>query len=209
MGEPVVTPALLRALGQLAGVHIWNYQDDVVHVRPPFLTVHCRGTGPRAITLPEKWAAYSLTNAEWVVEESASLRFNALDGATHVFLVGRKTELESILSQDPAELLRIDEIPPREDDTVHFDAANFDVPIVKLGEWMEGGTLDDVSEDWLLHPKVSDFEEEEDESADEPERVGRRRRKRKVRNGDRDRGGRGSTAVVDDVEMHVMFRKRE
>jgi hypothetical protein len=193
----------------MAGAHIWNYQDDVAHVRPPFLTIHCKGTGPRTVTLPSKWSAYSLNDREWVADESASLRFNALDGATHIFLVGPRSEIEALLTVDPSTVLSIDEIPAREEDTVQFDAANFDVPIMKLGEWMEGGTLDDVSEDWLLHPKVSDFESDGDEGpTDEPEPVGRRRRRRKVRS-DRDRGGRPARAVADDREMNVMFRKRE
>lgn len=207
MGEPVVTPALVQALAHLAGAHIWNYQDDVVHVRPPFLTVHCKNAGPRAITLPEKWSAYELTNGEWVADETSSIRFNALDGSTYVFLIGLRSELEALLASDRGELLKIDEIPKREDDTVRFDEM-FDVPIMKLGEWMEGGTLDDVSEDWLLHPKVSDFEQEE-EPAEEPERVGRRRRRRRGRSGDRERGGSGSMAVAGELEMNVMFRKRE
>ena len=210
MGEPVVTPALVRALSMLAGAHVWNHQDDVVHVSSPYLTVHCSGTGPRAITLPEKWSAYSLNTREWVVNDSSSLRFNALDGSTHVFLVGRTADIEHILSASPDDLLHLDEIPKADENTVRFDAFSFDVPIMKLGEWMEGGTLDDVSEDWLLHPNVADIDRETEEPAEEVEQVGRRRRRRK-RDGDRDR--RTGTATIEareqDLAMQIVFRKRE
>ncbi|MBI3722224.1 MAG: hypothetical protein HY248_06690, partial [Fimbriimonas ginsengisoli] len=57
MGEPVVTPALLRALGQLAGAHVWSFQDDLAHIRPPFLTVHCGGAGARTLALPDNASA--------------------------------------------------------------------------------------------------------------------------------------------------------
>lgn len=209
MGEPVVTPALMRALGQMAGVHVWNYQDDVVHVRPPFLTVHCTGTGPRTIALPNKWAVYDMLHQDWVATDSTSLRFSAVDGTTHVFLVGLKSELEAILSSDPAELLRMEELPPKPDDTVRFDSVSFDVPIMKLGEFMEGGTDEDISEDFLLRPVVVEDSETELETTT----TGRRRRRRRRRGGsDRapSENGNGSTALVDpDMEVHVMFRKRE
>jgi len=217
MGEPVVTPALVRALSLLAGAHVWNYQDDVVHVRRPFLTVHCSGSGPRAITLPEKWAAYNVTTQEWTESESTSLRFNALDGSTHVFLVGRQSEIESMLALDPDEVLKLAELPAQTEDTVRFDAISFDVPIMKLGEWMEGGTLDDVSEDWLLHPKVSDLDSEDDGPPEDTDRPGRRsRRRRRSGNGEREGGGRRRGGAVETVEapgedmsLSVVFRKRE
>lgn len=209
MGEPVVSPALVRALGQIAGVHVWNYQDDVVHVRPPFLTVHCTGTGPRTIALPNKWSVYDLLHQDWVATDSTSLRFNAVDGTTHTFLVGVKSELEAILAADPAELLHMETLPPKPDDTVRFDSFSFDVPIMKLGEFMEGGTDEDISEDFLLRPVVV----EESETELETTTTGRRRRRRRRRGGgDRSSGenGNGSTALADpDLDVHVMFRKRE
>jgi hypothetical protein len=214
MGEPVVTPALVRALCMQAGAHVWNFQDDVVHVRPPFLTVHCAGTGPRAITLPERWSAYSLNSRDWVASDSSSLRFNALDGSTHNFLVGRQSDLEAILSAKPDDVLQISEIPKFDENTVRFDALSFDVGIMKLGEWMEGGTLDDVSEDWLLHPNIADMEVEEEEPPEDAQRVGRRRRPRKRPvNGGRERGRRGDVATIEapdeDLSMQVVFRKRD
>ena len=111
LGEPLVTPALLRALGQLAGCHIWNYQEDLVHVRPPFLLVHCAGAGQRTITLPSKWSAYDTVTGEWVATDATSLRFNAIDGSSHLFLVGPQVELEQILASDRGALLDMPELP--------------------------------------------------------------------------------------------------
>jgi hypothetical protein len=88
LGEPVATPAFIRALGQLAGCHVWDYQEDIVHVRPPFLTVHCKNAGQRTIALPDKWAAYNAIAGEWATMDSTNLRFNTTEGTSHVFLVG-------------------------------------------------------------------------------------------------------------------------
>lgn len=211
LGEPIVTPALLRALAQMAGVHVWGYQDDVVHVRPPFLAIHCTGAGSRTVTLPSKWHAYNLDTDQWLAGDSSSIRFQAADGSTHLFLAGTKEELEHVLSADTDELLHMEELPPRKEDNIRFDAATFDVPIMKLDEWMEGGDLEDTGDDLLFRPKFI----EEPEPAEEQERSGRRRRRR---GRGRDAGGEdtGRAAVraetmngEDDVAINVVFRRRQ
>ncbi|MGH2639056.1 MAG: hypothetical protein ACRDF4_07230, partial [Rhabdochlamydiaceae bacterium] len=52
LGEPVVSPALIRALGHLAGAHLYDVQEDTINVAPPFLSVHSRAGGVRTIPLP-------------------------------------------------------------------------------------------------------------------------------------------------------------
>lgn len=210
LGEPIVNAGLLRALGEMAGAHVWSFTEDVVHVRPPFLTVHCTGAGPRTITLPGRWSAYSLTSQEWVSNDSTSLRFQATDGSTNVFLVGVKEELEHILQASPEDLLRMDTLPEKHEDTIRFDASAFDVPIMRLDEWMEGGDSEDIADDLLFKARLL----EEPEPDEEPERVGRRRRSR----GRRDRGGSeesanrrrdGESTYDPDLGMNIVFRKRD
>lgn len=211
LGEPVVTPALLRALGQLAGCHIWNYQEDLVHVRPPFLTVHCKGGGQRTVTLPNKWSAYNPIAGEWAAVESTSLKFTAGDGTSHVFLVGPKVELEQMLERPREELLRLEELPPKPNNTARFDAVGFDVPIVKLDEWIEGGIAEEIVEDWLFKPSL--VEEPPVEEEEEPQRTGRRRRRRGGRGGSEEplQGPKefAPAEPFDETGMHVTFRKRD
>jgi len=223
LGEPLVNPALIRALAQMAGAHVWNFQEDVVHVRPPFCTVHCGKAGPRAIALPDKWSAYNLQTGEWAGVDSRSVRFHATDGSTHSFLVGEQAELEHLLRVDPASLLTVDKLPPR-DINVRTDVSNFDVPIMRLDEWIGGNDSDDNADEWFLRPQVVEEEPAQAVAEDSPEKVGRRRRRRRGRGGN---GGNGSSTVADDafgdsgapatpptVEfddfgLNVMFRKRE
>jgi hypothetical protein len=206
LGEPVVTPALLRALGHMAGVHVWNYQEDVVHVRPPFLTVHCTGAGPRTLTLPNKWSCYNLVTNDWVPSDSSSVRFSAIDGSTHLFMAGPKEELDQILSIDPESMLHIDVLPEKPDNTVRFDAATFDVPIMKLDEWIDGGENDDISEDFMFRPQLI-----EEQSTEAERSTGRRRRRRRPDSEDTGRRYDGpKTAFEDsDVGMNVVFRQRK
>ncbi|MES1227842.1 MAG: hypothetical protein ABUL72_04170, partial [Armatimonadota bacterium] len=212
LGEPAVTPALIRALGQMAGAHIWNFQDDVVHVRPPFLVVHCREAGARAITLPSKWSAYNMLTKQWEAEDTTHLRFTANAGSTHVFLVGIHSELEHLLSLDPETLLRMEGLPEQSENTVRLDLVSFDVPIMRLNEWIEGGVTDDVAEELLFRPKFGDEEVAEPE---ETASTGSRRRRRRGRG----RGGSEETAsarregadreAYGELEINVMFRKRD
>ncbi|MBC8063869.1 MAG: hypothetical protein H7Y17_03500 [Chlorobia bacterium] len=211
LGEPMVNPALIRGLAQMAGAHIWNFTDDVVHLRPPFLTVHCASAGLRTITLPSKCSAYHLLSKQWIQTENTSLKFQATDGSTHVFLVGTSEEIENILAIDPDSLLKMATLPEKQDNTLAGDAASFDIPMMKLGEWMEGGDADEVADEWFLRPMA--IEEEPAPLAQSEDRPGRRRRRR--RNGDRT--GSEETAnfkpeyggADDDPGISVVFRKRE
>jgi len=221
LGEPKVTPALVRALAQMAGAHVWDFQDDVVHVRPPFLTIHCRGTGARAVALPAKEAAYDLINRNWVTVEGANLKFIGVDGATHSFLVGPRAEIEHLLSTDPESVLKVESLPPRELN-VRQDASDFDVPIMKLGEFMVNGAEgDEVADEWFLRPGPTAEEGTSSEPAqaeESPDQVGKRRRRRGGRNGNgRDRDDRGGSAEPqsfapagkEDLGISVVFRKRQ
>lgn len=213
LGEPVVTAGLIRALGQLAGAHVWNYQDDVVHVRAPYLTVHSATSGQRTIMLPNNWSAYDLLDGEWSATDASNLRFTTLEGSTHLFLVGQRHEIEAILSADPSDLARIDVLPPREDNTVRFDLAALDVPIVQLDEFIEGGVPEDASDEWLIRPRMFDTDETTEAEPDMGERegqpVGRRRRRPRRSGKGSSENGRGREEPFGELGMNVMFRKRE
>jgi hypothetical protein len=206
LGEPVVTPGFFRSLGQMAGARVWNFQDDVVHVRPPFLTVHCSGTGSRTIALPDKWSAYSLVAGDWASTDTSSLTFHALDGSTHVFLVGSKADVEGLISIDPTEFERVEEVAPRAENTLHWDAINFDVPIMKLDQWVEESWSEDLAEDLLLKPSLIEPTPEEEED-DEQLRRSRGRRRRRRRRGDLET--RNDLGRESELTMNVLFRKRE
>lgn len=215
LGEPQVNPSLVRAMAQMAGAHVWNFNEDLVHVRPPFLTVHCAGTGPRAIALPNKWVAYNLLTKQWVQTDSTNLRFTANDGTTHVFLVGSQEEVEQLLTLDHDDLLTMASLPPRQDNTLGTDANAFDIPIMKLNEWMEGGDADEVADEWFLRPHQI-VEEPAKETGTEVERPGRRRRRNRRQSGDRKATqeevkttGEFSGSFEDDLGINVVFRKRD
>lgn len=207
LGEPVVTPGLFRALGQMAGAHIWSHDDDVIHARAPFLTIHCTGAGSRVITLPDKWTAYDLVQGAWAHVEGHGLRFTAMDGSSHSFLIGMKSDIESLLAQGGELSFTEEEMLERRDNTTHWDQMSFDVAIMKLDEWVEESWSDEMADDLLLRPSLI---EDVEESAPDAEEVsissGRRRRKR--RDTRRERQPRGDHENPE-TGISFLFRKRE
>ncbi|MCH7903133.1 MAG: hypothetical protein IH944_01045 [Armatimonadetes bacterium] len=212
LGEPVVSPGFFRALGELAHVHIWNFDDDVLHVRPPFLTVHCKGAGDRTIFLPQGWAAYNVLGKDWEELDSNSLRFSAMDGSTHVFLVGVKADLEAMLQVNPKDVLTVDSIERGDDDGADRHHAQFDVQIMKLDEWVEASWTDDMADDLLIKPSMLEVDDEEPQTELHRGRRRKRDRRRRPRETvpftDR-REGADRDSDPADVGVNVMFRKRE
>lgn len=203
LGEPVVTPGFIRTLGEMANAHIWTMSEDVLHVRPPFLTLHASGSGKRTIALPNNWVAYDLTGGEWLSVEGSSLRFEATDGSTICLAVGPKSEVEALLerSSDPPVF---DELPDKRENTMRWDAVNFDVAIMKLDEWVEESWSEDFADDLLLKPSMLDVDEEPD-AAHLEYNQSRARRKRKGGGYEPIRGRRRSDSESGGVG--VTFRK--
>ncbi|HLK13427.1 MAG TPA: hypothetical protein VKT78_01360 [Fimbriimonadaceae bacterium] len=212
LGEPTVSPGLIRALGQLAGAHVYDFHEDVVHVNPPFLTVHCASAGPRTLTLPPNWSAYDLQGGTYEPTEANSIRFNAAEGSTRNFLIGPQAELEGLVGHPIDDLLTVGELPEADPNTLD-DHPFFDIPIMKLGEWMEGDLSEEAAEEWLLRPPTLDAPvEAADEGAEA--RPGRRRRRRRGQGGGDRHGSEEVVAATgsdsdDEFPVSVTFRKRE
>lgn len=218
LGEPIVTPGLFRALGQMAGAHVWSFNNDLVHVRPPFLTVHCGGSGQRTITLKDKWVAYNLLARDWAPLDGNCMRFMPMDGMTTNFLVGTRGDVETVLGLDLDELTKV-EVAESQENTVRWDSVMFDVPIVQLDEWVEETWSEELADDLLLKPSLIDndlaSEPDTTQAAEDEDERGRRKRRRRRRGRGDDgpepprapRTQQPSSTV--EAGIHAMFRKRE
>ena len=215
----MINTELVRALAQLAKAHVWSFQEDVVHIRAPYLTIHCKGDGQRTIALPVRWSAFNLMTSEWTVVDTNNLRFHGTDGSNHVYLVGTKEDIQGILERNPADLLRMETLPPRESN-VRVDVSKFDVPIVRLDEWITGAESTDVIDEWFLRPRDEEAEDPENAPGDTSEgsygnrRGNRRRRGRNGRNSDAPPVSGEVTDVVSvdmggDFDLQVSFRKKD
>ncbi|MGE3126877.1 MAG: hypothetical protein AB7F50_00120 [Fimbriimonadaceae bacterium] len=209
LGEPVVGPAFLRALAEQAGIHVWSFQDDVIHVRPPFLCIHCTESGDRTLALPQKFVAYSLTTKSWVETDGSRLTFHSLAGQTHMFLVGTKSEVEHLLEVDPVAVTGAPEYEPRRENTVHWNELKFDVPIMRLDEWVEEAWGEELADDFLIKPSMFETVASSGDAEEEiPASRGggrQRNRRRRAESGER----RVERIQSEEDSMHVLFRKRK
>lgn len=212
LGEPMVTPAFFRALGELAGCHVWNFDNDVVHAAAPNLTIHCSETGPRTITLPSKWVAYNVATEEYMPVENNTVKFKALDGSTYTFVVGTIGDVQKIVKADLDTVRKITSPVVRDENTLHWDTVRFDVEIMKLDEWVEETWSEDLADDFMLKPSLLDIDSEAlMESPEErpTNETGRRRRpRRRGRRGDRPNDRRSHADTIEE-EIGVLFRKRD
>ncbi|MDI9640928.1 hypothetical protein QPK87_18375 [Kamptonema cortianum] len=211
LGEPIVSPGLFRALAQRAEGHVWSYENDLVHVRAPFLSVHCNGTGQRTLMLPSKWVAYDLVAGEYMPVENSSIRFKAVDGETRMYVVGTLGDVQTYVNADTDSLRTILEPILRDENTLHWDTVKFDVKIMQLDEWVEETWSEELADDLLLKPSLIediDLESvpEEEEPFDSRGSGRRRRRRRKPR---RDRGDQAADQAFGDTGVSVLFRKRD
>ena len=110
----------------------------------------------------------------------------------------------------------MEELPPRVAN-VRVDVSSFDVPIVKLDEWMEGSS-DEIADEWFLRPQIKVDESDSDDSLAPLEPGsdrGRSRRRRRRGNGAPERGEVVKVVVdtrdeeEDPMGMNVVFRKRD
>lgn len=221
LGEPVVSPGFFRVLAQMAGGHVWSFENDLAHVTAPFAMVHCAGSGPRSLMLPNKWAAYSLEENEYLPVDNNSVRFRAVDGSSHPFVVGPLGDVQAIVNADPEVLSQVKEPILHEENTLHWENLKFDVAIMKLDEWMEEAWSDEMADDLLLKPSLieADVALAEEEAADSPDESPGRRRRRRRRRGSKDGYGSEESAnfrregadreSVKSEDIGFLFRKRE
>lgn len=214
LGEPILKSELARTLCISSGGHVFSFGDDVVHARPPFLTIHSRSGGDRTVPLPPKFVCYCLQTESFLTVESDSVRIQTRPGTTHTFLVGPREQVEYLLSikLNPKSVTRVETIPPKESNTISTISMEFDVPVLALGEFIEGGMEEEFGEDWLLRPKVDDFIGLESVEDAVPAR-NRKRKRRTERHGGQHafESEKNATEVrtEDDLDLDIMFRKRD
>jgi hypothetical protein len=132
LGEPLINEKLIRGLCSLAGVHVWNYHGDVVHARPPFLSIHYSGTGHRIATLPDRWHAYDPLHKELIGEDATHLRSDATDGASQVLYVGEEADVMRLSAAQSTDALDISLFTEVEFESESQEIAELDVPLIDV-----------------------------------------------------------------------------
>lgn len=134
LGEPLINERLIRGLCALSGVHVWNYHGDVVHARPPFLSIHYSGTGHRIATLPDRWHAYDPLRKEMISEDATHLKSDASDGASQVLVVGEEADVLRIARANKEDALKIELFTQIEDEAEPVEHGEQSVPLIEVDD---------------------------------------------------------------------------
>jgi hypothetical protein len=137
LGEPLINEKLIRGLCSLAGVHVWNYHGDVVHARPPFLSIHYSGTGHRIATLPDRWHAFDPLHNELIGEDATHLRSDATDGASQVLFVGEESEVMRLSATSSADVLDIGDYSEVEYEDEGLEIGELSVPLIDVEDGVD------------------------------------------------------------------------
>lgn len=97
IGERILTPEILRGVCSYAGVHVWNHQNDLTHVRAPWLHIHALKAGTRVLTFPERCSVYDLQAGEVVAENTHQYRLFMQEGESKLLIAVPVAALEALL----------------------------------------------------------------------------------------------------------------
>ncbi len=210
-GESIVNSSLFRTLGAMANVHTWTTDGDAVHINPPLVAIHSKESGNKVIHFPKKLDVYDFLNKKWVSLNTNQYKFESKKGKSYLFYIGEKSKLEKILQEDVLDTLKIESIPEQEENTADIASYNFDVPIMKLDEWMTESSTIDSDEKYILSTTAIEEEDVFWEDGDiviesnESDDVKNERRGKRRRNSSKDKA---KDTFCDSYGMNVMFRKR-
>ncbi len=57
---PQLTSAVLRGMATTAGVHIYNFRDDVLYANNSFIALHTATAGKRTLKFPQETSLYDV-----------------------------------------------------------------------------------------------------------------------------------------------------
>lgn len=97
IGERVLTPEILRGVCSYAGVHIWNHENDLTHVRAPWLHIHGVKAGSRVLTFPERCSLYDLQAGEVLAENTLQHALFVQVGESKRLIAAPAAALETLL----------------------------------------------------------------------------------------------------------------
>lgn len=89
VGEPTLSPDLLRGVCRYAGVHCWvPVGEDAFFAGNGWLAIHASKDGQRSIRLPQPASIYDLTDKRIVATDAREYRFYLRMGNTRLFCLG-------------------------------------------------------------------------------------------------------------------------
>ncbi len=120
IGDPLLTPDLLRGICAFTGVPLYTDQDDIVNIGNGWISLHATRDGHRTLRLPDQGGLYDLLENRMVVNASdrqRDHRFFMRAGTTRLYFTGTLGQIQALgmpttLPAVHATEVESDELPP-------------------------------------------------------------------------------------------------
>lgn len=89
---PKICAQVLRGIAANAGVHIYNYNDDVMYFNSSFLAIHTAEAGMRTIRLPRKTGVYDVYNDKVITMNAVKFDVDLPVRNTAIYFLGTEQE---------------------------------------------------------------------------------------------------------------------
>jgi hypothetical protein len=91
-GAPLFSSAVLRGIAARAGIHIYNFRDEVTYVNRRFLGIHTAEAGLRQIRLPQATDVYDVYGEKLVARQTDRFSVDLPVRHTVLYFLGSEKE---------------------------------------------------------------------------------------------------------------------
>lgn len=91
---PLLSSAIIRGIAARSGVHIYNFDNDVLYANASFIAVHTDKSGFRTLRFPEKTSLYDVYQGKQIARDVYEVSINLPVRETFLYFLGTKEEWE-------------------------------------------------------------------------------------------------------------------
>ena len=92
---PQISAAVFRGIAARAGVHIYNFRDDVLYANSSFIALHTAEKGERIIKFPKRVNLYDVYHEKEIANNVSEVKIDLPARETFLYFKGIKEEWES------------------------------------------------------------------------------------------------------------------
>lgn len=91
---PLLSSSVLRGIAASAGVHIYNFRDDVLYGNESFIAVHTADSGVRTLKFPVRTSLYDVYGEKEIARDISEIAIDMPVRKTFLYFMGTKEEWE-------------------------------------------------------------------------------------------------------------------
>ena len=89
---PQISTEVIRGIAARAGVHIYNFRDDVLYANNSFIAVHTAESGTRTLRFPEKTSLFDVYHDKEIARDITHINIDMPNRKTFLYFMGTEEE---------------------------------------------------------------------------------------------------------------------